>query len=312
VNEALWTEKYRPRSVSDCILPERLKKTFQAYVDNKKIPNLLFTGSHPGVGKTTVARAMCEEIGLNYLFLYSSDERGIDTMRHKVSQYASSISFTKYKKVVILDEADGITHDAQQALRGVIERFQNNCTFILTCNFKDRLIEPIHSRCVVEDFTLRREERSKIAGLFLKRLKKILEHESVPYDEAALVEIIKKFFPDFRRTIGELQRFAVSGRIDAGVVAQIAGLRNLGELTKTLKEKDFNEMRKWVATNSDFDKYQIWRKLYTALGEHMKPETIPIFIMALNQHDYQSAFVADQELNLVACLTTVMADCEFK
>lgn len=312
MNEALWVEKYRPHTVSDCILPERLKKTFQTYVNKKTIPNLLFTGASPGVGKTTVARAMCEEIGLNHLFLYSSDERGIDTMRHKVTQYASSISFTKYKKVVILDEADGITQDAQNALRGVMERFPNNCTFILTCNFKDRLIEPIHSRCVVEDFSLRREEKVKIAAMFLRRLKKILDSEVVTYEEPALVEIIKKFFPDFRRTIGELQRFAVSGHIDAGVVAQIAGLRNLGELTKTLKDKDFNEMRKWVATNSDFDKYQIWRNLYTALAEHMKPETIPIFIMALNQHDYQSAFVADQELNLVACLTTVMADCEFK
>lgn len=307
--EFLWTEKFRPQRVSDCILPDRIKKIFQSYVDAKTIPNLMLAGT-AGVGKTTTALAMCEEIGLNYLFINSSEERGIDMLRTKIKGYASTISLTGGHKVIILDEGDYLTPEAQAGLRGAIEEFSANCTFIFTCNFKSRLIEALHSRCSVIDFTLQKEEKPEMASLFCKRIETILIEESIPYDFSALVKIIQKFFPDYRRTLNELQRYASSGAIDAGVITQVSDIRKIGDLAKYLKEKNFLEMRKWVVTNSDIDPARIYRKIYDSLCEYFKPESIPQAIVILAKYQYQSAFVADQEINLVSCLTEIMVDCE--
>ena len=309
MDEFLWTEKFRPQKISECILPERLKKIFQGYVDAKTIPNLMLTGT-AGVGKTTAALAMCEEIGLNYLFINSSDERGIETLRVKIRGYASTISLTGGHKVIILDEADYLTPEAQAALRGAIEEFSANCTFILTCNFKSRLIEALHSRCSVIDFTLQKEEKPELASLFCKRLGTILKQESIPYDSSALVKIIQKYFPDYRRTLNELQQYASSGAIDAGIVAQVSDIRKIGDLAKYLKQKNFLDMRKWVVTNSDIEPARIYRKIYDSLYEYFKPDSIPQAVVILAKYQYQSAFVADQEINLVSCLTEIMVDCE--
>lgn len=311
MSEFLWCQKYRPKTVSECILPERLKTVFQEFVNSGNIPNLLLTGT-AGVGKTTVAIAMCEELDLDYLFINSSDERGIDTLRNKIKGYASTFSFEGKRKVIILDEADYITPEAQAALRGAIEEFSNNCTFIFTCNFKARLIDAIHSRCSVIDFALHTDEKPKMAAAFFSRLSEILKTENVSFDKAALIEIIKKFFPDYRRTLNELQRFAKNGNIDAGVIAQISLVKSIDELVRYLKEKNFGEMRKWVVVNSDIDTARIFRKIYDGLYEYMKPESIPQAVVILAKYQYQSAFVADQEINLVACLTEIMVDCEVR
>lgn len=309
--EFLFVEKYRPLSVADCILPDRLKNVFQEYVNKKEVPNLLLTGS-AGVGKTTVAMAMCEEIGCDYLFINSSDERGIDTLRTKIKGYASTLSLTGERKVIILDEADYITPEAQAALRGSMEEFSSNCTFILTCNFKAKLIDAIHSRCSVIDFSLRSEEKPKMASFMFKRVIEILTKENISYDKSVVIKIIEKYFPDYRRTINELQRFGSSGSIDAGVLAQISNIRNLDDLVQSLKNRDFNTMRKWVVLNSDIDPSRIFRKIYDNLYEYLKPETIPQAIVILAKYQYQAAFVPDQEINLVACLTEIMVDCEMK
>lgn len=309
--EFLWVERYRPSKVSECILPERLKKVFQEYVDSKSIPNLMLTGT-AGVGKTTVALAMCQEIGLDYLFINSSADRGIDTLRIKIRGFASTVSLTDAKKVIILDEADYITPEAQAGLRGAIEEFSTNCTFILTCNFKSRLIEAIHSRCSVIDFSLKSDEKPTMAAYFFKRLKGILTKENVKYDEKVLVKIIEKYFPDYRRTLNELQRFSSSGSIDASIISQINDIKNIADLIRYLKEKNFGEMRKWVVTNSDVDPIRIYRKVYDALNDYLKDHSVPQAILYIAKYQYQAAFVADQEINLVACLTEIMADCEFK
>ena len=311
MEDFLWCQKYRPKTVSECILPERLKTVFQEFVNSGNIPNLLLTGT-AGVGKTTVAIAMCEELNLDYLFINSSDERGIDTLRNKIKGYASTFSFEGKRKVIILDEADYITPEAQAALRGAIEEFSNNCTFIFTCNFKARLIEAIHSRCSVIDFTLQTEEKPKMASAFFNRLSEILKLENVAYDKAALIEIIKKFFPDYRRTMNELQRFSKNGTIDASVIAQVSLVKSIDDLVRNLKEKNFGEMRKWVVLNSDIDCARLYRKIYDGLYEYMRPESIPQAVVILAKYQYQSAFVADQEINLVACLTEIMVDCEMK
>ena len=311
MNDFLWCQKYRPKTVSECILPERLKTVFQEFVNSGNIPNLLLTGT-AGVGKTTVAIAMCEELNLDYLFINSSDERGIDTLRNKIKGYASTFSFEGKRKVIILDEADYITPEAQAALRGAIEEFSNNCTFIFTCNFKARLIEAIHSRCSVIDFTLQTEEKPKMASAFFNRLSEILKLENVAYDKAALIEIIKKFFPDYRRTMNELQRFSKNGTIDASVIVQVSLVKSIDDLVRNLKEKNFGEMRKWVVLNSDIDCARLYRKIYDGLYEYMRPESIPQAVVILAKYQYQSAFVADQEINLVACLTEIMVDCEVK
>jgi DNA polymerase III delta prime subunit len=311
MTEFLWTEKYRPQKIDDCILPRRLKEVFQEYVTKGEIPNLLLCGT-AGVGKTTVATAMCEEIGLNYLFINSSEDRGIDMLRTKIMGYASTVSLTGGRKVIILDEADGLTPDAQDALRGAIEAFSSNCTFILTCNFKAKLKDALHSRCSVIDFTLRKDEKPTMAGLFFKRLRDVLDKEGVNYDKNALAKIVEKFFPDYRRTLNELQRYSNSGSIDAGVVAQISDITTIADLVKHLKDKNFTEMRKWVTVNADIDPSRIFRKIYDGMYSYLKPETIPQCVVILAKYQYQAAFVADQEINLTACLTEIMVDCAFQ
>ena len=310
-DEYLWVEKYRPRKVSDCILPDRIKKSFQEYVDKGSIPNLMLTGT-AGVGKTTVAIAMCEEIGLNYLFINSSEERGIDMLRTKIKGYASTISLTGGRKVIILDEADYLTPEAQAGLRGAIEEFSDNCSFIFTCNFKARLIEALHSRCSVIDFTLKTEEKPKMALMLTKRLEGILSSEGVTYDKEVLVQIVGKFFPDYRRTLNELQRYSSGGSIDAGTLAQVSDVRKIADLVGFLKNQNFAEMRKWVVANSDIDPARIYRKVYDSLYEYFKPASIPQAVVIIAKYQYQAAFVADQEINLVACLTEIMVDCEFE
>ena len=311
MEEFLWTEKYRPKKVSECILPDRIKKVFQEYVNTKSIPNLMLTGT-AGVGKTTIAIAMCEEIGLNHLFINSSEERGIDTLRTKIKGYASTVSLVGGRKVIILDEADYITPEAQAALRGAIEEFSNNCTFIFTCNFKSRLIEALHSRCSVIDFALLGDEKPKMAASFFNRISEILTKENITYEKNVLVEITKKYFPDYRRTLNELQRYSTNGSIDTGILAQITSVRNIQDLIRYLKDKNFSDMRKWVVVNSDLDPARVYRKIYDSLYEYMKPESIPQAVVILAKYQYQSAFVADQEINLVACLTEIMIDTEMK
>jgi len=310
-NDFLWVEKYRPHKIEDCVLPDRIKKAFQEYVIKGEIPNLLLSGP-AGCGKTTAAMAMCDEIGCNYLFINSSEERGIDVLRTKVVGYASTVSLTGGRKVIILDEADGLTPDTQDALRGVIEKFAGNCSFIFTCNFKAKIKDAIHSRCSVVDFTLKSSEKPIMAAKMFKRVNEILKIEGVEYDKQVLIKIVEKYFPDYRRLLNELQRHAVSGNIDAGVVSQLDGIKSLSELIKALKDKDFGTMRKWVVVNSDIDPSRIYRSVYDGLNEYLKPESIPAAVVTLAKYQYQSAFVADQELNLVACLTEIMVECEIK
>ncbi len=311
MNEYLYVEKYRPHQIEECILPDRLKKVFQEYVTKGEIPNLMLTGS-AGVGKTTVAKAMCEEIGCNFLFINSSDERGIDVLRTKIKGYASTVSLTGGRKVIILDEADYLTPEAQAGLRGAIEEFSDNCSFIFTCNFKARLIDALHSRCSVIDFSLKGDEKAKMAMQMFKRLTSILSTEGVTYDKDVLAKIVQRYFPDYRRTLNELQRYSTSGNIDAGVLSQIDNVRKLDDLIRALKDKDFGSMRKWVTNNSDIDMSRIFRMIYDGLYDYLKPESIPAAVIVLAKYQYQAAFVADQELNLVACLTEIMVECEIK
>jgi len=304
----LWTEKYRPKKIEDCILPERLKKPFQEYVNQGNIPNLMLAGG-AGVGKTTVAKAMCEEIGCDYMVLNGSDENGVDTIRFKIKNYASSMSLSGGRKVVILDEADYLTHNAQAILRNSIEEFSTNCSFIFTCNYKTKIIEPIHSRCAVIDFGLKNDEKATMASQFFKRVQGVLQNEKIESDDKVIAEVIKKHFPDFRRVLNELQRFAQFGKIDTGVLAQIGNIQ-IEKVIEYLKSKDFSAIRKWVAT-CDLDANTLFRQLYDALYDIMKPQSIPQAVLIIADYQYKNAFVADPEINLVACLTELMANCEY-
>jgi DNA polymerase III delta prime subunit len=270
----------------------------------------MLTGS-AGVGKTTIAKAMCDEIGINHLYINASENRGIDTLRTTIRNYASTVSLTGGLKVIILDEADYLTPEAQAAMRGAIEEFSSNCTFIFTCNFKSKLIDALHSRCSVIDFALKSDEKAKMASQLMKRMENILTQENVTYDKAVLAKIIEKYFPDYRRTLNELQRYSSSGSLDAGIVAQLSDVRKIGDLVKHLKEKNFGEMRKWCVINSDIEPARIYRKIYDGLYEYMKPHSIPQAVVTIGKYQYQAAFVADQEINLVACLTELMVDCEY-
>jgi len=310
MNEALWVEKYRPHTIADCILPDEYKSTFQSYVDRKEIPHLLLCGT-PGTGKTTVARALCDEIGCDYLMINGSDESGIDTFRVKIKNYASAMSLGGGKKVIIIDEADYLNpNSTQPAMRAAMEEFAHNCTFIMTCNFKNRIIEPLHSRCAVIEFKLRKEDKPKMAMAFMKRAAEILGNEKVPYDKAVLAEVVKKHFPDYRRVLNELQRYSVSGKIDSGILTSIADV-SINELVTSLKDQNFSAMRKWVADFGSDDPAKIYRKIYDSLYDVMDKSTIPNAVVILARYQYQSAFVADQELNLTACLTEMMVECKF-
>jgi len=307
----IWTEKYRPKTVEDTILPQDLKSTFQKFVDDKSVPNLILAGG-PGVGKTTVAKAMLEEIGCTYIVINGSMNGNIDTLRNEIKNFASSVSFTGGRKYVILDEADYLNpQSTQPALRNFMEEFSANCGFILTCNFLNRIITPLHSRCSVVQFKIVNGNRAKLATKFLKRVLGILQQEKVEYEERVVAELITKHFPDWRRVLNELQRYAATGKIDTGILANMSA-DNFKKLVETLKEKDFTAMRKWVAENLDNDPTSLFRKIFDATNEHMDPRSIPRMIVLLAEYQYKSAFVADQEVNFVAFLAEAMADCEFK
>ena len=307
----LWVEGYRPKTIDECILSETIKGTLSDLVKDEKVPNLMFTGP-PGVGKTTAARALCEQTNSDYIIINGSDEgRIIDTLRTKLTQFCSTISFGGGRKVVIIDEADYMNPDSvQPAMRNFIEKFAENCSFIFTCNYKNRIIDPIHSRCAVVDFTLKKEEKPQIAAKFLNRCEYILTNEKIEYDKNVIIALIQKHFPDFRRVINELQRYSTSGKINSGVLATIGEL-NLNQLISALREKNFQNMRQWVTSNVDNDPTTVYRKIYDKLYDVLEKSSIPQAVLIIADYQYKSAFVADQEINLVACLVELMAECEF-
>ena len=308
-NDFLWVEKYRPQTISDCILPDGLKKTFQEYVDAGEISNMLLCGT-AGTGKTTVARALCNELGCDYIVINGSDESGIDVLRTKIRDFASTVSFESKAKVVILDEADYLNpNSTQPALRAFIEEFSGNCRFIFTCNFKNRIIEPLHSRTSVVDFKIDKKDRPEMAQKFMGRMQKILIQEGIPYEQNVLAELLMKHFPDYRRVINELQRYSRSGSIDSGILSNIAEINTKG-LIDSLKDKDWKKMRQWVVNNVDNDPQGVYRKVYDSLIDKVKQ--VPHLVLLIADYQYKSAFVADQEINLTACLTDIMASVEFK
>lgn len=307
----IWVEEYRPQTIDSCILPKSIKGTFKDIVKTGNMPNLLLAGG-AGCGKTTVAKALCKEMGLDLLFVNASEESGIDVIRTKIRQFASSVSLMGGIKVVILDEADYLNpQSSQPALRGMIEEFHTNCRFIFTCNFKNRIIEPLHSRCSVVEFQIPNEEKPKLAMELLERCSHILEEKGVPYQESVVAQLINKHFPDFRRIIGELQRYARSGSIDTGILSNV-GEVSLKKLIAALKDKKFTDMRGWVASNIDNDPVQIFRAIYNSAYDVMEKGSIPQLILILAEYQYKAAFVADQEINTVAALTEIMMECEFK
>ena len=308
--EFLWVEKYRPKTIEECILPEGLKKTFLEFIENKEIPNLLLCGT-AGVGKTTVARALCEHLNVDYIMINGSEESGIDVLRNKIKTFASTVSLSGGRKVVLLDEADYLNpQSTQPALRGFIEEFSGNCGFIFTCNFANRIITPIHSRTSVIDFKTKKNELPKLAGQFLVRVKNILSIENIEYDEKVVAELIMKHIPDWRRVLNELQRYGASGTIDVGILTDFSQV-NIENLCKYLKEKDFGNIRKWAVDNLDNDPHLLYRKIYDVLITKLKPESVASVVLIIADYVYKSAFVVDQEINMIACLTMIMGKCEF-
>ena len=307
----LWVEEYRPKDVGSCILPKNLKETFTEFVESDTIPNLILSGG-PGVGKTTIAKAMLEQIGATYMMINGSEESGIDVLRTKIKNFASTVSLEGGRKYLILDEADYLNpQSTQPALRGLMEEFHNNCGFILTCNYKNRLIEPLHSRCSVVEFSIPKSEKQNLSSEFMKRLISILDIEEIKYDKRVVAEVIKTHFPDWRRTLNELQRYSVSGTIDAGILVNLSDV-NIEELMHCMKNKEFTNVRKWVVDNLDNDPVHLLRSIYDNLYEYVDGSTIPHCVVVLGEYQYKSAFVADQEINIMACLTEIMGRAKFK
>jgi len=312
-SDFIWVEKYRPKTIEDCILPESTKTMFREFLNKGEIPNMLLAGP-PGIGKTTVAKALCSELGVDVYVINGSDEgRFLDTVRNNAKNFASTVSLSSdaKHKVVIIDEADNTGNDVQLLLRAFIEEFAGNCRFIFTCNYKNKIIEPLHSRCAVVDFSIKGKEKTALAGSFFKRLQNILDEERVQYDPKVLAELINKHFPDWRRVLNECQRYSVGGQIDSGILATFSDVA-VNDLLQNLKEKNFPEVRKWVVSNLDNDTTVLLRRIYDALYSALENNSIPAAVLVLAKYQYQSAFVADQEINTLACLTEIMVECEFK
>jgi len=312
-SDFLFVEKYRPQVIDDCILPDETKKTFKELVAKGEIPNLLLAGP-PGIGKTTIAKALCNELGADYYVINGSDEgRFLDTVRNQAKNFASTVSLqgNDRHKVIIIDEADNTGNDVQLLLRANIEAFYNNCRFIFTCNYKNKIIEPLHSRCAVIDFTIKGKQKQQLAGSFFKRLQTILDQEKIEYDQKVVAELVSKHFPDFRRVLNECQRYSTGGKIDSGILAAFSDVA-VNDLIQNLKEKNFPEVRKWVVSNLDNDVTVLMRRIYDALYNALENNSIPAAVLVLAKYQYQSAFVADQEINMLACLTELMVECQFK
>jgi DNA polymerase III delta prime subunit len=312
-DEFLWVEKYRPKTIEDCILPDNIKKTFQDFLNKGEVPNLLLAGP-AGCGKTTVAKALCKELGVDVYVINGSDEgRFLDTVRNTAKNFASTVSLssTAKHKVIIIDEADNTTNDVQLLLRAFTEEFSGNCRFIFTCNFKNKIIEPLHSRCAVVEFGIGGKQKPAIAAQFFKRIQEIMDKESVEYEPKVLVELINKHFPDWRRVLNECQRYSSGGKIDAGILAHFSDVA-VNELVKNLKEKNFPEVRKWVVSNMDNDTTVLMRRIYDACYTSLENNSVPAAVLVLAKYQYQAAFVADQEINMLACLTELMVECNFR
>jgi len=311
MEDFLWVEKYRPKTIEECVLPDALKQTLSEFISKGDIPNLILSGG-PGVGKTTAAKAMLDELGLTYMFVNGSEESGIDVLRTKIKNFASTVSLHGGRKYLILDEADYLNpQSTQPALRGFIEEFHKNCGFILTCNYKNRLIPPLHSRCSVVDFTVPKSEKKELAEQFFRRVMNVLVVEDIKFEPKAVAEVINKFFPDWRRVLNELQRYSVSGRIDAGILVDISEV-NIKELMQSMKQKEFTNVRKWIVNNIDNDPTRLFRRLYDNLYDYMDGSSIPHVVVILGEYQYKAAFVADQEINMLACLTEIMSRAKFK